>query len=175
MLFLHNNIVLFLYLQTFYDILFFEVIKMTVAENIKRIRKEKNLTQKQLGEKCGMSESTLRQYEIGYRNPKLETIVRIAAALEISVFELMDKEDFIAQKNELKGFLTPEKQKESEEIEEWIELYSQGKTEINSWNRELELLNHFRKLNFTGEHEAIKRVSELTELPRYTTPDPPQS
>ena len=148
---------------------------MTVAENIKRIRKEKNLTQKQLGEKCGMSESTLRQYEIGYRNPKLETIVRIAAALEISVFELMDKEDFIAQKNELKGFLTPEKQKESEEIEEWIELYSQGKTEINSWNRELELLNHFRKLNFTGEHEAIKRVSELTELPRYTTPDPPQS
>ena len=101
---------------------------MTVAENIKRIRKEKNLTQKQLGEKCGMSESTLRQYEIGYRNPKLETIVRIAAALE-----------------------------------------------INSWNRELELLNHFRKLNFTGEHEAIKRVSELTELPRYTTPDPPQS
>lgn len=148
---------------------------MTVAENIKRIRKEKNLTQKQLGEKCGMSESTLRQYEIGYRNPKLETIVRIAAALEISVFELMDKEDFIAQKNELKGFLTPEKQKESEEIEEWIELYSQGKTEINSWNRELELLNHFRKLNFTGEHEAIKRVSELTELPRYITPDPPQS
>lgn len=148
---------------------------MTVAENIKRIRKEKNLTQKQLGEKCGMSESTLRQYEIGYRNPKLETIVRIAAALEISVFELMDKEDFIAQKNELKGFLTPEKQKKSEEIEEWIELYSQGKTEINSWNRELELLNHFRKLNFTGEHEAIKRVSELTELPRYIKPDePPQ-
>lgn len=148
---------------------------MTVAENIKRIRKEKNLTQKQLGEKCGMSESTLRQYEIGYRNPKLETIARIAAALEVNVFELMDKKDFIAQKNELKEFLAPEKQKESEEIEEWIELYSQGKTEMNSWNRELELLNHFRKLNFSGEYEAIKRVSELTEIPRYTKPDiPPQ-
>lgn len=47
---------------------------MTVAENIKRIRKEKGLTQKQLGKKCGMAESTLRQYELGYRHPKIETI-----------------------------------------------------------------------------------------------------
>ena len=62
---------------------------MTVAENIKRIRKEKHLTQKQLGEKCGMSESTLRQYEIGYRNPKIQTIKRIADALGVSLGELI--------------------------------------------------------------------------------------
>ena len=33
---------------------------MTVADNIRRIRKEKNLTQKQLGQKCGIAESTIR-------------------------------------------------------------------------------------------------------------------
>ena len=29
----------------------------------------------------------------------------------------------------------------------------------------------FDKLNQTGQHEAVKRVEELTEIPRYTAPD----
>lgn len=37
------------------------------------------------------------------------------------------------------------------------------------------LLNDYRKLNAIGQSEARKRVSELTELPRYTkSDDPPQ-
>lgn len=148
---------------------------MSTSENIKKIRIEKGLTQRKLGELCGMADSAIRRYESGRANPKLGTIAKIASALEVNIFELIDKEDFIAQKNKLKEFLTPEIQKESEEIEVWIESYSQGKTEINSWDRELELLNHFRKLNVSGEHEAIKRVAELTEIPRYSKPpEPPQ-
>lgn len=56
---------------------------MFIADKIRAVRLEKGLTQKQLGEKCGMSESTLRQYEIGYRNPKIETIKKIANALAV--------------------------------------------------------------------------------------------
>lgn len=63
---------------------------MTVAENIKRIRKERGFTQKQLAEKCGMTESTLRQYEIGYRNPKIETLHKIAKGLGVSIILLVD-------------------------------------------------------------------------------------
>nr|WP_304709606.1 helix-turn-helix transcriptional regulator [uncultured Acetatifactor sp.] len=38
------------------------------------------------------------------------------------------------------------------------------------------LVNDYRKLNEIGQSEARKRVSELTEIPRYTKPDdPPQS
>lgn len=48
---------------------------------IKAMRKEKGLTQKQLGEKCGMKESQIRKYELGNGNPKLETLERIADAL----------------------------------------------------------------------------------------------
>lgn len=202
---------------------------MTVAENIKRVRKEKGLTQKQLGEKCKMSESTLRQYELGFRNPKLETIVRIAAALEVNIFELMNKEDFLTQKNELKNFLTPERKKESEELEELIELYekqqkekaaksapkafiiengqrvevdkpikfttssrSHAQTEAyelfhsllsEEWvmSQEQEtvavqlknILGAYNSLNDAGRKEAVKRVEELTEIPRYTNPDEP--
>ncbi len=41
--------------------------------------------------------------------------------------------------------------------------------------REELLLNDYRKLNEIGQSEARKRVSELTEIPRYTKPDePPQ-
>ena len=35
------------------------------------------------------------------------------------------------------------------------------------------LLNDYRKLNDIGQSEARKRVSELTEIPRYTKPDEP--
>ena len=33
------------------------------------------------------------------------------------------------------------------------------------------LVNDYRKLNEIGQSEARKRVSELTEIPRYTKPD----
>ncbi len=35
---------------------------MTIGENIKRIRKEKGLTQKQLGSLCQMADSAIRRY-----------------------------------------------------------------------------------------------------------------
>ena len=54
---------------------------MTVGENIKRLRTERGLTQKQLGELCGMKEANLRKYELDNANPKIETIERIAQAL----------------------------------------------------------------------------------------------
>lgn len=46
---------------------------MTVAENIKIIRKEKGLTQKQLAELIGVSERSIQQFEYGQITPKYET------------------------------------------------------------------------------------------------------
>ncbi len=43
---------------------------MTVGENIRRIRQERHLTQRQLGEMVGASEAYIRAYESGRRNPK---------------------------------------------------------------------------------------------------------
>lgn len=63
---------------------------MSVNGNIKRIRLEKNLTQKQLAEKCGMYESQIRRYELGKANPKIETLQKIAKVLDVQVTELKD-------------------------------------------------------------------------------------
>lgn len=62
---------------------------MTTGERIRNIRKSKNLTQKQLGELAGIAEPTIRRYELGKLNPKYETLVKIAAALRVSVGALM--------------------------------------------------------------------------------------
>lgn len=67
----------------------------TIGENIKRIRKEKGLTQKQLGDLCNppMADSAIRRYEIGKANPKMETLQKIAAALNIKLSELVPISD----------------------------------------------------------------------------------
>lgn len=59
---------------------------MTIGENIKKIRKEKGLTQKELGNLCHIDAANIRKYENGKQNPKTETLDKIAAALDVIVY-----------------------------------------------------------------------------------------
>lgn len=61
---------------------------MTVGESIKKYRKEQKLTQKELGSICGLSEAMIRQYELGIRNPKIETLEKIADALNVPIMKI---------------------------------------------------------------------------------------
>ena len=71
---------------------------MTVGERIKKIRLEKGLTQKQLAEKCGLFDSTIRKYESGRQNPKIGTVEKIANALGVETSELLyEQSELIAQ------------------------------------------------------------------------------
>lgn len=67
---------------------------MPTGSRIKKIRKQKGLTQKQLGEKCGMYESQIRKYENGNANPKIETLQKIADALDCSLIALLGIEEY---------------------------------------------------------------------------------
>ena len=66
---------------------------MTIGENIRRIRKERGLTQKQLGELVGASEAYIRAYESGRRNPKPSSLEKIADALAVNP-EVLENSDF---------------------------------------------------------------------------------
>ena len=66
---------------------------MTIGENIRRIRKERGLTLKQLGEAVGVSEAYIRAYESGRRNPKQQSLEAIALALHVNV-EALTGADF---------------------------------------------------------------------------------
>lgn len=79
---------------------------MTIGERIKEVRKEKGLTQKKLGELSGIAESNIRKYENGKQNPKIETIQKIASALEINEYELqgITTQDIIKSLSETTSF-----------------------------------------------------------------------
>ena len=63
---------------------------MTVGEKIKQVRKSAGLTQKELGERLGISYQTVAQWENNLRNPKQETLQRIASALNVSTRSLQE-------------------------------------------------------------------------------------
>lgn len=68
---------------------------MTTGQLIKLNRKEAGLTQKELGAKLGIAYQTLAQWENDLRKPKVETLQRIAAALNVPITSLMTQESAI--------------------------------------------------------------------------------
>lgn len=129
---------------------------MPTGSKIKEIRQQKGLTQKQLGDMCGMYESQIRKYETGKANPKIETLQKIADALDVYIGKLDDKwgtdilnnkEDYIKFRKQLSDYEADVQKKADKEEQKLIENY---------W-----------KLNKVGRKEAQKRVEELTEVPRY--------
>lgn len=58
-------------------------LEETVIKNLKKYRKIRNISQEKLAEKCNTTTSYIGLMEIGRNIPKLSTIERIAAALEI--------------------------------------------------------------------------------------------
>jgi transcriptional regulator with XRE-family HTH domain len=58
-------------------------LEKLVIDNIKRIRKEKKITQEKLAEACNTATSYIGLMEIYRHAPKLSTIEKIAQALEV--------------------------------------------------------------------------------------------
>ena len=62
------------------------------GKKIKEIRIKRGLTQKQLAERCSLSEPAIRNYELGNRTPSPQQLEKIAAALNVSVYAISDPE-----------------------------------------------------------------------------------
>jgi transcriptional regulator with XRE-family HTH domain len=131
--------------------------KSLIGDNIRKFRKEKNLTQKQLGDLLDMSEVMIGQYERGDRNPKIDTLRRIAKALNVELYDIADwsqysTEDFIAdftlsidEQNEMLILTKEEAQKRLDE----------------------ELLDYVHLLNEINQEKVVKYAYDLTKIPEY--------
>ncbi|CAL5242880.1 HTH cro/C1-type domain-containing protein [Pseudomonas aeruginosa] len=62
---------------------------MTIAENIRRAREAKGLTQREVWEATGISESSYKSYEKGERPPPGDKIVTLARLLGVSTDDLL--------------------------------------------------------------------------------------
>lgn len=113
---------------------------MSIGNSIKKIRLEKNIKQNELAKKLNVSASMIAQYESGERNPKRETVEKIAAALEVDPFSLYSFDMATAALSD------------------------------NIDQKEHGLLTNYRKLNTSGQNKALEYVSDLADNPKYAKP-----
>lgn len=62
-----------------------------VVNNIKKIRKKRGLTQKQLSEMIMVNQSTVAMWETGKSVPKAANLLKLSATLDCSVDDLLRK------------------------------------------------------------------------------------
>lgn len=154
------------------------------SDKIKRLRKQKGYTQEKLAEKTGLSKMSIRRYETGERQPKVEQLFKIANALEVPIIELL--EGLYLERDYLAVFDGLFNVKKEDLTDEFIKEYYQTSTKLNSvtttWIKQKKekqtmqkISKHLKKLSPAGQAEAEKRVEELTRLEEYRLKDTPDT
>lgn len=162
----------------------------TIGQKIKRMRLEKGLTQKDLAALLGTSQQNLAQYEKDKRRPKIETVRKIAKALDVYVGDLIDdwsiypKKDIISDlklnvvtnrprvdtHRVLSGFnvkdyqdLLSSLQYSDKEIKKAVDYI---KNAIPA-ERPTLLTQYFNQLNDLGQERAVEYTRLLARVPEY--------
>nr|WP_228480545.1 helix-turn-helix transcriptional regulator [Staphylococcus aureus] len=100
----------FYHLSKSFGIIKSEVINMNIGDNIKKIRKEKNITQSELAKSLEISQSYLSDLENNRKNLGINTVEKIAKKLNVTI-------GYLTSGNKMLGDLT-----EKEEEEEFFKL-----------------------------------------------------
>ena len=144
---------------------------MTIGEVIQMARKEAGLTQVQLGDMLGVSGAMIGQWENNLRNPKSETVGRIADALGEPFMKLFlqncDEWSSITQKR-LDAI-------RMDDIELFEEKFQKQITEFIHSPLGRSIIVLFFDLNFLGQKEAEKRIRELVEISKFQRTESPES
>ncbi len=64
---------------------------MSIGKNIKQLRKQRNMTQKQLSAETGLAVITIQQYEAEKYNPKINALNKLCIALDCKITDLIDE------------------------------------------------------------------------------------
>lgn len=122
---------------------------MTVAENIKAIRKQKGLTQKQLAELIGVSVGAVQQFEYGKIIPKMDTVLLMSNKLNVSpriINPDLNWDDYI------------DTESLSKEVQVWDNLPDYDEDDI-------EIFRQMLSLNPDGKQKVSEYINDL--MPKY--------
>jgi transcriptional regulator with XRE-family HTH domain len=78
-------------------------VRARIGWNLRRLRKERNITQEDFATDSGIDRGYISGVERGVRNPSVLVLARIARALNVDVGELLDAEKAQAFIIERKG------------------------------------------------------------------------
>lgn len=132
-----------------------------IGERIKHARQIKGMSQETLARAIGSTKSTISKYELGHREPSLDTIQRIADALRIEFFDLVVPTGDQASVDELLTEVEDAKKRGLRVVWKNDNLY------LTAPSKEQKILLAFDKLNAKGREVAVERVEELTKIPEY--------
>lgn len=151
---------------------------MDIGTRIKELRKARGMTQKELAKKTSLSIASIQGYEQKKYKPKLNTIAKIAVALDVLLLDLVDTDDPILQ-NEITAINIPDlnyinsvlRSTRSQNIYELNQILS-DKNDIQQlfWD----LLTNFNLLNEFGKKEAVKQIELFSKIPDYRKEDDKQ-
>lgn len=159
-------------------------LALYIGSKIKELRKNKGLTQKELATLVNMGDTTIANYEKGFRTPKKNTLFKLANALSVTIDELFPpinketKETAVQLQQQSstteinnKVALLDKKLKEPRHSD-WINygenLLSEQKTVENSKNTVVELFsyNYYDHAASAGTGQYLNDVQvETIELP----------
>ena len=109
---------------------------MNVGNKIKELRIKKNFSQVQLAEAIGSAQALITAYENNKRIPRLDTLQRIAAALDVSMLALLPSEITAGSVK-----LSPEDEKLLALVEE---LNPEGKKKVQEYAEDLTKIPAYR-------------------------------
>lgn len=159
------------------------------GDNVKRIRKQKNLSQEELAKRSGYSDrSTISCIESGKRDCSQQQILAIANALGVSPGELLENHSFVLG-SELKKFITKISINLGESYDKLETLFLEkefpraisynallyffavylGKPlRISLSSKEQELVEMYHKLNCEGQNKVNEYAQDLLNSGRYS-------
>lgn len=166
---------------------------MTAGQRIRTARKKAGMTQAELAARLNVPFQSVSQWERDIRNPKKETLDRIAKALDISadiLYEITDEKKVEIEKSVDYIFsnLNPEKEHTKDEIRDWLisdeidgqmhnafldamesgdEEFTNRFKDIPDIYLERQLIEYYRTLNRRGRIEAVIRLMELSDYFTY--------
>lgn len=146
---------------------------MTTGQRIRAARKKAGMTQAELAERLEIPFQSVSQWERDVRNPKKETLEKIAEKLGVFYLDLYGdeerKEIATHMEDGMKlGFNAKTGLTRMEFMSEFQELGYSFEPE------EKRLVSAFNKLNLNGQAFALVTVEGLAKIPRYLL-DPSES
>ena len=137
---------------------------MKTSDKIKKIRLEKGIKQKDIAQKIGVAQPTYIQWEKGTRNPKRETLIKIATALDVPVALLYD--DYVF-KDPYEGMTEEERQREQEKMQKQLDLYIKHFDDKKTKKQFDILTSNFNSVNEDGQQKIVDYSSDIADNPKY--------
>ena len=133
----------------------------SIGVRIKETRIKKGLTQQQVADSIGVTYQNISQYERGVRIPKNETLIKIADALGVSVYELIGFNG--ANTNDVPLAILQQVYHSQPNISSNVHHVSVFEKSADS--EEIELITIYRDLNDIGQSALIGTARGLAANP----------